>query len=143
MSKDISHKINVTGLFVEGCTVGTAQFVRGDLLARRHLAGIFFHHILHCLHTHAPALGGEEEGVLVTGERSSSLAASLHICPERLFYLRAKIDNHLIAALPCDRNTIVLKINIQQIKPHALRDTDAGSQKECQDGQWQDFKAKN
>ena len=74
VSQHIRHQVDVSGLLVEGCAVGAAELMGRDLLVRRDLAGIFLHHVLHCLDTHTALLGGEEEGVLVAGQGRSGFA---------------------------------------------------------------------
>ena len=132
MSQNISHKIDVSGLFIKRCAIGASKLVGRDLFCRRHLPGILLNHIFHRLNTHPSLLRREKQGIFVAGEGSGSLSVSLNIMLQSLFYFFPKIYNHLVAALARNRNPIILKIYICKVEADAFGDTDSRAKKQSQ-----------
>ena len=106
--------------------------MRRDFFGCCDLPGIFFDHILNCLHTNSFSLGRIEESVLMTGQRSDSFT-NLQIFSESFFYLRTKIDNHFISTFSGDFDSVIFKIYIFNIQPDTFRNTDSRSKKESND----------
>ena len=132
MSQNISHKIDVSGLFIKRCAIGASKLVGRDLFCRRHLPGILLNHIFHRLDTHPPLLRREKQGIFMAGEGSGSLSVSLNIVLQSLFYFFPEIYNHLVAALARNRNPIILKIYICKVEADAFGDTDSRAKKQSQ-----------
>ena len=53
---------------------------------------------------------------------------------EGVCHFSAKINYHLVAALPGDGDPVVFKVYILNIQPYTFRHTDPGSQQKSQDG---------
>ena len=98
------------------------------------LAGIFLHQVLHSLHADPAALGRVEESVFMAGEGSNAFSY-LQIPSQRFFHFRTEIDNHFISAFAGHFDSVVLKINVFNIKAHTFRHADPRSQKQSYDSQ--------
>ena len=72
--KNVCYQVDVPGLLIEGCAVGTSKFVRGDPLGSGHAGCVFFYQILYRAHIHPFPLGGIEESVLMSGDGGDPLA---------------------------------------------------------------------
>ena len=132
MSQNVRYQINISGFFIKRSSIGTAKLVGSDFFIRCYLAGIFFHHIFHCLNPHTPALGGEEEGIFMSGKGIHSLSTSPNIFHKSGFHLISEIHNHLISAFSGDSNPVIFKIYIRNIKSDTLGNTDPCTQKKCE-----------
>ena len=65
MAKDVCDHVDVTGLVVEGGSVGAAQFVRGKLFGKTGVFAVFFYHVLDTSDRQAAMLERyEQSGIL-------------------------------------------------------------------------------
>ena len=79
MSKNVCNQVDIPCLFVKSSAIRTPELVRRDLFVGCHFPGIFPDHIFNSLDTHTPALGGKEEGVFMTLQRSSVLPGCIDV----------------------------------------------------------------
>ena len=124
MSKNIRYKINIAGFLIKRCAICTSQLVRRDLFGSCDLSGIFFHQILDSLDTDPATLGRIEECMLMAGQRCN-IFPHFQIFFQSFFYLRTKINDHLISTFSCDLDPVIFEIHILNIQSDTFRHTNS------------------
>ena len=134
MAEHIRYQIDIAGCLIKIGGKGGTQLVRADGGLQRGSDGrVFFDHFLYRTLRNPAPLKGQEESVLMA-RQSFDLTALLQIICQSFGNLWREIQDHLIAALAGDQEGVLLKIHIVNIDAYQLGNTDAGAQKQRQDG---------
>ena len=124
----IRHQINIPCLLIQCGSVCAAQLMRRNLLGSCDLTGVLLHKVLNGLHPDPFPLSRIKQRMLMPGQRRDPFP-HLQVPLERVSNLLAKVNSHLVAALSCHRDSVILKIDVLNIQSDTFRHTDSGSQK--------------
>ena len=97
-------------------------------------SGFLLPHVLYGLNTHSGFTGRKKQSVLASGCRVNGVSLR-KIVPERPFDFITEVHNHLVAAFPRNRNSVVLEIHVCKVKANHLGHADAGPEQKSNNGQ--------
>ena len=131
VAQHIRYKIDIAGFLVQIGGICAAKLVRTDLLFQRRCdSSVFFHQVLYSALGDPLPLQAEEKCVFMARKRFN-LHPFIQVFAEGISDFRREVKHYLIAAFPCDQESVVFHIQVIQVDSDAFTDADSGTQEKA------------